>query len=256
LHGEYGWLERTAFQRILKNSLTSLDLVVTVSNSMLNEIYPYCDNTPICVVPNGVDVDYYRTPPSGDELMAFQKKYFLPEGFILTIGHLEKRKNYLRLIEAMASLQKLGRNCNLVIIGNNSGYRSVINKQIAKYGLQCRIKILSGLTDAEIKCAYWLCQLFVFPSVYEGFGIPVLEAMAVGRPLALSDIPVFREITENQGIYFDPTDAESIASVVDQIMSSEREQSRIISYGHTRIASFDYSEIGLQYQNLYLSLLG
>jgi glycosyltransferase involved in cell wall biosynthesis len=256
LNGEYGWLERSTFRETLKHSLRNIDLVVTVSQSMLNEILPYCPNTPIRVVPNGIDISFYRTRPSEDELLAFRDKYSLPHTFMLSVGHLEKRKNYVKLIEAIASLAKRGRNYNLIIIGNDNGYRSVINTQIAKYNLENRIKILSGLSDNELRCAYWLCQLFVFPSVYEGFGIPVLEAMAVGRPLALSNIAVFREITEDQGAYFDPTDPEKMAFVIDRVFNSEEEQLKIIDYGQSRVAYFDYSEIGLQYQQLYSSLIG
>ena len=93
------------------------------------------------------------------------------------------------------------------------------------------VKILRNLSDFEVKCVYKLCNLFVFPSSYEGFGIPPLEAMAAGCPLVLSDIPVFREITENRGIYFSHDDSESIANSVEKVLSSSSDRARLIEYG-------------------------
>ena len=113
----------------------------------------------------------------------------------------------MRLVEAMAQLRDRGRSCSLIIVGNDRGgkdrgEREAIEKRIDAMDLIGNVKILRNLNDFEVKCVYKLCNLFVFPSSYEGFGIPILEAMAAGCPMVLSDIPVFREITENRGIYF------------------------------------------------------
>ena len=104
---------------------------------------------------------------------------------------------------------------NLVIVGNDSGERKAIQERIDSAKLSANVTFLSGLSDLEVRCAYKLCSLFVFPSSYEGFGIPILEAMAAGCPMVLSDIPVFREITQDKGVYFPHDDVEAMAAAID-----------------------------------------
>ena len=85
---------------------------------------------------------------------------------------------------------------------------------ISTLGIQNQVTLLAGLSDDEVRCAYRCCSLLVFPSLYEGFGIPVLEAMVAGKPIVLSDMPIFREITDNQGFYFDQRSVDHIADAI------------------------------------------
>jgi glycosyltransferase involved in cell wall biosynthesis len=93
--------------------------------------------------------------------------------------------------------------------------------------------------------------LFVFPSVYEGFGIPILEAMAAQCPMVISDLPVFREITENQSLYFNPNNAESIATEIWNVLNSSVEQKRLIDYGVKRVRDFTYDKLAQRLENIY-----
>ena len=255
LQPEWGWFGRIAFSKALKYSLRHADVVVTVSDSIKQELLPHCSGTPIYVIPNGLDFKSHANGPTDYDLHTFRKKNLLPKHFLLAVGHLERRKNYPKLIEAIALLRSEGRDCHLLIIGNDSGDRSLLEDQIDSYKLKDSITLLSGISDLDVRCAYELCSLFVFPSTYEGFGIPILEAMASGRPMVLSDIPVFREITENRSVYFIPDDSEDMASAIKRILDSGYEQTRLVDYGRMRAQAFDFSNIGLQYQQLYESLL-
>ena len=111
--------------------------------------------------------------------------------------------------------------------------------------------ILKNLPDLEVRSLYRLCTLFVFPSIYEGFGIPLLEAMAAQCPLVVSDLSVFREITENQSLYFDQNQAESIADVILKAYSSEPEQKRLIAYGNNRVKAFRYDKLAQDLGRIY-----
>ncbi len=255
LHADWSRTERFAFRHALGKALKNADLVVTVSESMKQEIQPYCDNTPIQVVPNGLDT-VGTAPPSYAALRAFRVKFGLPNAFILAVGHLERRKNYPKLIEAIATLRANGSQVSLVIVGNDSGERALLDAQISAKGLSQQIALLSGLSDFEVRCAYAACRLFVFPSTYEGFGIPILEAMDAACPMALADIPVFREITEGRSAYFSPDDPYDIARVIARILSSPQEQARLIEYGRERVKAYAYSNIVTQYERLYSRVLG
>jgi len=195
MHSEKGVLDRAIFKEVLGRSFKTANHLITVSETMKKEILGFFPNISISVIYNGLDAREFEQISESD-LRAFQKKYRLPESFALTVGHFEKRKNYLRLIDAMALLRDRGITCPLLIIGNDSGERKAVEAHMASVNIRDSVKLLSGLTDHEVLCAYKLCCLFVFPSSYEGFGIPILEAMAAGKPMVLSDLSVFREIID------------------------------------------------------------
>ena len=159
------------------------------------------------------------------------------------------------LVDAIALLRDRNRSCFLLIVGNDSGSGREIQERIESANLSTCVKLLSGLSDLEVRCVYKLCSLFVFPSSYEGFGIPILEAMAASCPMVLSDIPVFREITQDQGIYFPCRDIEAMADAVEKALSSSGERTRLIDYGNERVKAFSFGSLAQQLESLYRSLL-
>lgn len=255
LHPDWAWHSRTAFRIALKSAISNADMVVTVSEAMKQELLPYCGRTPVCVIPNGLEVSAMEFQPSPAELAAFRSKFALPDRFLLAVGHLERRKNYPKLIEALAHLRNSCRAVHLLIVGNDSGQRGALQSLIASRGLIGSVTLANGLSDLEVRCAYALCDLFVFPSTYEGFGIPILEAMAAGKPMVLSDIPVFREITEGRSVYFSPDDSMDIALAIERVLESRTVNDCCISYGLERIIAYGYSPISALYESIYCQLL-
>ena len=255
LHQDWAWLSRTAFRFALTRAISNADMLVTVSEAMKQELLPYCGLTPVCVIPNGLEAAANDFQPAPAELAAFISKFALPDRFLLAVGHLERRKNYPRLIEALAHLRSSGVNCHLLIVGNESGDRETLEAHITANGLNGSVTLASGLSDLEVRCAYALCELFVFPSTYEGFGIPILEAMAAGKPMALSDIPVFREITGGQLAFFSPLDPHDMARVIQRVLASSSEQISLVSHGFERLHAYNYPSIAAQYESLYSDLI-
>lgn len=254
LQPEAGFFERLAFRFVLDRALKHAAHVVTVSESMKKAIGDVHPGARVSVVYNGLG-DASAAPIPAVDMAAFRAKCAIEEGYVLAVGHMEARKNYPRLVDAMARLRDHGFRQSLVIIGNDSGERHEVEKRIQANGLGGRVHLLSGLSDMEVRCAYALCGLFVFPSSYEGFGIPILEAMAAGRPMVLSDIEVFREITQQQGVYFSPADSSGMAAAMEQVLASPELQERIISYGKRRINDFTYEQLAHQMKALYQSLM-
>jgi glycosyltransferase involved in cell wall biosynthesis len=251
-------LDRMAHRVVLGRSLKAADHVITVSEAIKREILQVLPDLSISVLYNGLDTFGFDTLSEMDQ-QAVQRKYDLPAEFILAVGHLERRKNYLRLVDSMARLRDQGRSCNLLIIGNDRGgsdigERKAIEERIYAADLSGSVRILSGLSDFEVRCVYRLCTLFVFPSSYEGFGIPILEAMAAGRPIVLSDIPAFREITENRGVYFPFDDTEALVNAIKKVLSSNSERTRLIEYGNGRVHAFSFSSLAAQLEGIYRSL--
>lgn len=254
LQPEYGFLERNVYKMVLGKALRESDHVITVSEAMKEEILNFYPGVPISVIYNGLDASVFDHVSASD-MLTVQQKFKLPAIFMMAVGHFEKRKNYLALIDAVERLRDRGSSCNLLIVGNDSGGKQEIQERIESAKLSDSVKLLSALSDVEVRCLYKLCNLFVFPSAYEGFGIPILEAMAAGCPMVLSDIPVFREITENKGVYFPPQDVESLVSAIEQVLSSENERARLVEYGKSRVQDFSFKSLAVQMENLYSSVI-
>jgi len=246
--------ERAAYKVFFERSLKAADHVITVSEAARDEILRIYPDVPISVIYNGLDAKLYDDVAEIN-ITEVRLKYQLPEEFVLAVGHLEKRKNYLRLVEAIARLRDRGQSCSLVIVGNNSGERQAIQDRIESENLSGYVKLLSGLSDLEVRCVYKLCKLFVFPSSYEGFGIPILEAMAAQRPMVLSDIPVFREITQDKGVYFPHDDVELMATAIEKVLSSNSECERLVEYGNQRVQDFSFPILAAQMERFYRSLM-
>ncbi len=245
---------RPLFKAVLLQSIKRADRIITVSETMRLEILSFYSETPVSVVFNGINTEEF-TNISQSACDKFLKKYYLPRNFVLSVGHLESRKNYTQLIEAMSMLKFKGLNCPLVIVGNDSGEGSSIKEKISQLNMSKDVTLLTGLSDDEVKCAYSSCSLFVFPSTYEGFGIPILEAMAFKKPIALSSLPVFREITEDQAIYFPPNDIEGMAYAIESALTSEELREKIIKYGCKRIQDFSFQTLAKEMVNIYRDLI-
>lgn len=254
IHPDWGTLERTVYRMALERDLKAADHVITVSESMKKEILDFFPGVSISVIYNGLDTHEFGAVTE-TALQAFRDKYSLPEKFILAIGHLERRKNYTRLIDAMARLRDRGHSFSLLIVGNDSGERKMLQERIDSANLSDKVKFLSGLSDLEVRCAYKLSSLFIFPSFYEGFGIPILEAMAAERPMVLSNIPVFREITEGRGVYFEHDDTEGMALAIEKVISTSGEQARLTEYGKERVQAFTFPNLAGQLEALYKTLI-
>ena len=253
IHSDWSGWERMAYKATLARDLLVADHVITVSQAMKKEILDFDPGASISVIYNGLEASEFNAVTHAD-MQATRQKYKLPMEFLLAVGHHEKRKNYLRLINSIARLRDRGSAPSLVIVGNDSGEGSEIAKLIASENLSGHVKILSGLSDLEVRCAFKLCSLHVFSSSYEGFGIPILEAMAAGSPMVLSDIPVFREITQNQCVYFSHNDPDAIALAIEKVLASSSESKRQIKFGYERVKQFNFTSLAEQLANLYKTL--
>jgi len=204
-------------------SIKRADGIVTVSNSMKEEIEnAFSFRKKIFVLYNGISRKNFPKNFAYKQLSKVLPK--IPEKFLLTVGHFEDRKNYPNLISSIKILQLRGINLNLVIVGNDSGKKNAIKEQIKKLDLSRNIILLEGLKDNDLKNLYKRAELFVFPSYYEGFGIPIIESLDAGTPVLLSDIKVFREITKNiyQQEFFNPHEPKDIANKIEKSLKKIR----------------------------------
>jgi len=146
--------------------------------------------------------------------MEINKKYKIAKHYILSVGTIQPRKNYTRLIAAFAEFLKSNKQrfgeIDLVIVGKKGWIVEEILEAPRTYNVENHVKFLDFVPDSDLPALYKNALCFALPSLYEGFGLPVLEAMAQGCPVVVSDSSSLPEIAGNAGVYVDPTSVESI----------------------------------------------
>jgi glycosyltransferase involved in cell wall biosynthesis len=159
------------------------------------------------------------------------------EGFVLCVSTLHPHKNLERLIRAYAR-QK--RNWPLIIAGMRGFLAEALDELIAELGVKESVQLTGWIPREELLQLYAKARAFVYPSTFEGFGMPVLEAMAAGVPVACSDIPPLREVAGDAALFFDPMNEEAIADALDRILTDAELRAGLTSAGPTRAKSFTW----------------
>lgn len=211
--------------------------VVTLSEASAKEIVKHTgiDRTKIEVVPIAARTPGVPTPEA--ELRAELGLGDAP--FILATSARRGHKNLARLLEAVA---KLGHAPlpSLVLPGYSTGAEPALAQQIEDLGLTDRVHLLGWITDAQMDGLYAAAELLAFPSLAEGFGLPVLEAMEHGLPVATSNLSSMPEVGGDAAVYFDPYDVDSIASTIDGLLADPVERERLSAAGRVRANEFSW----------------
>ncbi|MEI7620966.1 MAG: glycosyltransferase family 1 protein [Candidatus Moraniibacteriota bacterium] len=235
------------FLRILiPMSLKRADKIVAVSQFTKNEIIKFYKTAPAKVdyIYNAVGEDFLTKQISEAEKEKVREKYQLPEKFILYLGTLQPRKNIPQLLEAFARIKDDLVDVKLVIGGNLKAHNADgrIIKAVEKFQLE-RDVFLPGFIDEQDKVALFsLAKVFVFPSLYEGFGIPPLEAMSQGVPVLCSRIESLQEVVAEGALFFEPNDVADFAKKLLEISLNQELRAQLIAVGKTRASFFAWEK--------------
>lgn len=224
-------IDRFFLDLLIPRSLRKAKLIVSPSEFTKRELLKYYDiaEDTIMVATNALAPEFERgsaLPVSDAEEAATRKKYALPETFILSVGTLQPRKNLPFLLEAFSLLRGKYPHIALVIVGNRSGHHTdpQIDETIARRALQDAVLFPGFVAEEDMPTLFRLARVFAFPSRYEGFGIPILEAMSQGVPVVASDIPPLREVGGGAVLFASPLDTRAFASLLEKaLLQSERE---------------------------------
>jgi glycosyltransferase involved in cell wall biosynthesis len=243
-------LDALIYRRWLPWMLPRLDTVITVSDSSRRDITRFMrvDPARIHVIPGAVSPRWQ--PPDADALRAARAAYSLPERYLLYVGNVEARKNLQRVIAAYATLPT--DTPPLVIVGPHKWRYSAIVAAAAELG--DRLIFTGYVDDAHLPAVYGGALLFLFPSLYEGFGLPVLEAMACGTPVITSTASSLPEVAGDAALLVDPTDTDAIAAAMVRLLADADLQHELRKKGLARAADFSWPQAARRtltaYQNL------
>jgi len=235
-------------------SVRRADHIIAVSEHTRRDLMGWLDiaRERISVIHHGVD-SCFRRVEDRDRLAAVRARYELPPRFILHVGTLQPRKNLPRLIEAYAGLLAAGEGLaqyavgtegrlGLVLAGGKGWLDDDIYATIRRLGLESQVRITGFVDDADLPALYSLAELFVFPTLYEGFGLPVLEAMACGTPVVCSNASSLPEVAGEAALLVAPTDASGLTAAMRRGLTDADLRSRLIAVGLARGQSFTWEE--------------
>jgi glycosyltransferase involved in cell wall biosynthesis len=193
----------------------------------------------IDVVPNGVGAPPSDQWPPADEL---RRRYDLGERqIVLTVSLKRPNKNLLRLLDAFALIPQ-ERRALLVLVGHATRYEQELREHAERLGLKDDARFLNWVPDDELEGLYRASTCFVFPSLYEGFGLPVLEAMTRGVPVACSDRGALREVADDAALLFDPEQPSAMATALERLLTDASERERLSRAGCANAARFSWAE--------------
>jgi glycosyltransferase involved in cell wall biosynthesis len=173
-----------------------------------------------------------------------EARHELEGPFILSVGDIEPRKNHIGLIKAFAKLVKAYPQLKhkLVLVGKATWFAAKVDEAARESGVAERIRFLGFVPDAELLQLYNACDVFVFPSFYEGFGLPVLEAMACGRAVVCSDASALPEVVNGAAILFDPYAVDEMVRAIADILLDGELRARTERLGLQRAAAFSWQK--------------
>jgi len=232
--------------------------IISVSRSTKFDLQTYLNISEkrIRVIENGYDGELYRVMNSRSISHEIKKKYDLKKGYILYVSVLDSpRKNHLKLIKAYTLLKDAGFNLDLLLVGGEFWNQGRIYREIKNKGFNKCIRVLGYVPDKDLAMLYNDARILVHPSGYEGFGLPIVEAMASGLPVACSDIPTFREIGGDAPIFFNPDDVDEMADRIRMLCENEGLYETCRSKGLERVRQFDWSETAKAVTAMYRDIL-
>lgn len=247
---------RKNFAQKIENSLHRADGILVVSQFIKDQIVNRfsLNEDKIKVVYHGVDPDFFNKP-SKVQTDIVKKKYALPSTFILFVGAIEPRKNLVKLIEALGLIREKSVDVSLVIAGKKGiDYQNLL-KKIEELKLQPQVLFLDYLPEGDLKVLYHLASCLVFPSLCEGFGLPLVEAMASECPLVISRSPALPEIARDAALYFHPEDTEDMASQIITVLVDEDKRKILVEKGNLRVRDFSWTHTAEKTLEFYRSVL-
>jgi glycosyltransferase involved in cell wall biosynthesis len=215
----YHWWDVEIYRRKFKSTLKEASRIIAISECTKRDILHYGDfpEDKIDVIYQGCS-NRFRKPVSEADKNRVKAKYNLSDNFILNVGSIEARKNVLLAVKALGCLLDSFR---MVIVGKHTKYTDEVIAYVKKNGLEDRVQILHGIPDDDLPVIYHLAKVFVYPSRYEGFGIPIIEAIQTGLPVVACTGSCLEEAGGPDCLYVSPDDVEGMANAIKQAIAEK-----------------------------------
>lgn len=246
-------LKRFYLQSQTRRSCRHARRVVTISESGRQDVHRYFDVPleQIDVVQPGVDETF--RPCQREEIDKFRERLQLPDQFLLHVGTLQPRKNIPILIDALARLDRP--ELPLVLVGGKGWQYTEIFERIAALGMNKQVRLTGYVPDEELPMWYNAASALLFPSVYEGFGLPIVQAMACGTPVIAADTSSIPEAAGDAALLFAPGDLETLVGHLSLVLDNEEQSATMRERGLAHSSQFTWKRAGEKMASSFLSAL-
>jgi glycosyltransferase involved in cell wall biosynthesis len=209
----YAFLDRSIYHYKTRHAIAVADAIIATSNAtahdLINLYQAPVDKVKVVYQTCG---EQHRVTYSLSAIQALQAKYRLPEQFIVYVSSFQTRKNHLTLLKAYAAVS--GKLPPLVLAGKSGDTLNDVKRFVQEHQLSNRVQILTEVDNAELPLLYRAASWFVYPSMIEGFGIPLIEAAHAALPMAVNDIPVFKELASDDAILFNASEVDAFSEAL------------------------------------------
>jgi len=257
-------LREKLYAKVMINTAVRLSKkIITVSKYSKSEIIKYTrvNKDKIVVIYPGTNKERFKVYQNKILLNRIRKKYNLPERFFLFVGNVKPHKNLKSLLKAFESLigEEIIKDYYLVIVGKEKGFITG-DKEIFKIlerslDLRKRVIFTGFVSNEDLPIIYNLASVFVFPSFYEGFGLPPLEAMACGCPVLVSNVASLPEVCGDAALYCDPYDVDYIAEKMLQLANKEELKEELREKGFERAKQFSWEKAAKEHIKVFKEVL-
>jgi glycosyltransferase involved in cell wall biosynthesis len=239
----FKWYDRLYCRAVVPWYCRGADAFIAVSEQVRQDAvrYVHADPKKIFTIHNAIDPRQFHLIEDQARLASVRARYRLPEKFVLWVGQIESRKNVKRLLRAFAQIAGEFPH-RLVIAGDERSSTREELSEVAELGLEGRIQFLGWVSHTDLPAIYRLAELFAFPSLYEGFGIPLVEAMACGCSILTANTCAPPEVVDGAGYLVDPCDVGAIAAGLRAMLGDPARRERLIARGLERAKAFSWEK--------------
>jgi glycosyltransferase involved in cell wall biosynthesis len=232
--------------------------ILTVSEASKRDILRFFDVAPekVQVIYNAID-ERFLTAPDEATTERVRQRYQLDHPFVLYVGNIKPHKNIERVIDAFGRARPGGpAGLKLVIIGDEVSKYPSLRQMVHRHKLDKHVRFLGFQPQETLASFYRLASVFVFPSLYEGFGLPLLEAMACGTPVMTSNVSSMPEVASDAALLVDPYDVDALARGIARLLSDQALRDTLVARGFTRARQFSWAESVAAIHEAYMDVLG
>jgi glycosyltransferase involved in cell wall biosynthesis len=235
----YNPVDVAIYRAKVKSACRRADKIIAISEQTADDLYAFLqtDKNKISVVYQGSHPNF-KHEVAWQQKQVIRKKYNLPENFILNVGTIEDRKNVALLVKALSILPKELRR-KVVIVGRPTKYKEMVVKTANECGVADQIVFIHNVSFVDLPAIYQSADVFVYPSKFEGFGIPLIEAIESKVPVISSTGSCFKEAAGPASLYGDPSDSASLAQHLQAVLTNSTLRNEMITASSTYIRKFE-----------------
>ncbi|SIQ39167.1 glycosyltransferase family 4 protein [Maribacter ulvicola] len=247
----YSFFDRFIYKKKFNHAVHKADKVIAISEQTKRDIIKYLniDKKKIEVIYQGCN-NAFKETYGDNEKEEVKDKYNLPLEFILNVGTIEERKNVLTLVKAIKDT-----GFHLILVGGEKGYATKVHNFIKENNMQSQVSFLKNVPTKDLAIIYQLATVFCYPSLCEGFGIPIIEALFSGLPVITTNFGCFPEAAGPTSLYVDPTDQNQIKTKIKQLFNDPELRTTMKISGLAYVQKFSDENVAKNLMNLYKKVL-